>query len=351
MSDVFTRNVEVISLTRSGTTITARCDDAHGLKSGNAVSIVGARTPIVISSIDRTLTIATLVTAADHDLTEPVAPTITISGAAEAEFNGTFKVLSIPNRRTISFKVANSGPASGSGPMILEDGESFIRSYNTMYRVDEILNQVEFTFQQTDATLPNPLGTITARARARISKAVDPERAIAAYTEQAIGDAWMFVVLEDVNASKDRSSREDGISRQSKGDEFRQPIVQPFTLYVFLPVSDDISGVAAGRDQAEDLFRPICQSVLFKSFNSGLFASEQGLVHFFGHRTFQVNPAVYVHSFSFEQTVDLTVDDTVGPADDVAFRQIELTMFPDVGVDGTGVESMTSSIDLDDTQL
>ena len=68
--DDFTTQIAVSSLTRSGTTVTATTAAAHGLETGQQVNITGAQTPISIVSIDRVGIVATLVTDADHDMTE-----------------------------------------------------------------------------------------------------------------------------------------------------------------------------------------------------------------------------------------------------------------------------------------
>lgn len=332
LTDRFTNDVTITSLTRSGTVMTAACDEPHLVSPGDAVSIVGAITPIVISDLKRTGVVGTLVTAADHDVSSKKAqPTIMISGSPTSEFNGTFAVIDAPDRRTIRYTVADSGPTTGDPTgSILEDGESRLRSYNTAYAVLETPTPTTFTFTQADATIPNPIGTIVARTKARVAQAVDPDRAIAAYTEQNLAELWAIVVLEDVPASKSREIRSDATSNTQRGNFYRQQVIQPFTVYLFVPVSGSKSGTL-GRDEAEVLFRPICRSLIFSKFNSQLAVGEQGPVQFVSHGAFRYDTTVYIHAFSFEQVVDLSIDDTVGPDLDVAFRCIDLKLVPQLG--------------------
>jgi len=350
VTDKLTTNVPVASLTRSGTVVTAACSAPHGLEVGAAVSISGAVVPIPITSLTRSGTTGTLVTSTDHDLTSPVAPTVTISGAVEASFNGTFSVIQVRNRRTITFSMADSGPVTATGSPRLEGGESALRQYNSAYAVTEVPNPSTFRFVQAVASLPNPIGTISARTRARVSSTVSPARAVAAYTQQSRDALWLFAVLEDVVASKSREIRSDAVDNIQRGNYFRQQVTQPFSLYLFIPVTDEIGGREA-RDVAEDLFRQICRAVLHSKFDSGLAAGRQGTVQFVGHGTFDYDPtSVYVHSYSFQQTVDLTFDDTVGPDLDVAFREVVLTQFPDLEL-GTGLANLVANVDLDDVPL
>ena len=357
LTDRITNDVPVNSLTRSGTLITAACDEKHGLKVNQGVAIVGAKTPIVISTFTRSGAVGTITTATDHDRTLNLASTVKTnlsktvltSGATESEFNGTFTMNQVVNRRTILVAMTDAGPTAATGSPILEDGESLLRDYNTTFPVAEVLDEVTFKFVQSDTTIPSPIGTITARTKPRITLAVDIQRAIASYTEQKIDELWLYVVLEEVFASKDRGERSDAVSNRTRGTEFRQQVVQPITLYLFVPVSGSVSG-QLGRDEAEDLFRPLCRSLLFSSFDSGLAVGAQNPVQFVSHGAFRYNTAVYVHAFGFQQVADLTFDDTVGADLDIAFREIDFTMFPDVD-GGTGVSSLTATIDLDDTPL
>lgn len=96
----------ISSITRSGTTATLMTSAAHGLETGNWVTVVGATpagfngnyqvtvpaTPAAqtISSITRVTTTATLTTAAAHGLV--TGNIVTISGATPAGFNGTYAV-------------------------------------------------------------------------------------------------------------------------------------------------------------------------------------------------------------------------------------------------------------------
>lgn len=348
LTDKLTDDIVVNSIVRSGSVMTANCDAAHGLEPGDRVAIVGAVEPIPISSLTRSGTTGTLVTSTDHDLTEPVASTVTISGATESEFNGTFTRTSILNRSTIIFEMADAGPTTATGSPVLEGAESALRQYDSSYAVLEAPSKVAFTFAHAATTLPDPIGTIVARAKARVSASATIERALAAYTKQAIDKLWAFVVIEDVVASKNRAIGSDALENLQPGHEFRQQLIQPFTVYTVTPTADQLSGMVA-RDQAEDLFRSICQSLLGHRFDSGLqVAATQGTVAFVSHGTFAYNTSIYVHAYSFQQVVDLVFEDTVGPALDVAFRDIALTMTPDLpGAQGLG--TMTAAIDLDES--
>jgi hypothetical protein len=344
--DDFTTSFSISSLTRSGTTVTATTATAHGLAIGKSVNIVGAQTPITISSIDRVGIVATLVTAADHDMTEGAFTSVEISGATESEFNGTFTLIRVLNRRTITFQVADSGPTSATGSPLLLNGSSALQSYNGLKKVTTVPTTTTFTYEITDSTLFTPAaGTITAKIKPRISGAAEDVRALASYTAQKTDDAWLYVVVNDGVANKNRTLDIDGTDNVQRTNHFKQFISQTVSLFVFLPTSGTISGRKA-RDRAEELLRPICQSILFAKFDSLLAAGKYNALMFNEHGFHGYDTAFYIHRYTFELTLLMGVDDTVGADEDVAFRDISMTQNHDVG---TGV--ITSDIDLDDEPL
>ena len=347
-SDNFTSNINVTSLTRSGTTVTANTAAAHNRSVNEQVNIIGAQTPIVISTLTRLGTVGTLETSSDHDMTENFSATVEISGATEAEFNGTFNLINVKNRRKITFVMADAGPTTATGSPLLLNGSSIFKDYNGLYKITSTPTTTSFTYEITDATLYTPAsGTIKAKSEPRISGAISVERIVQAYTKQPQSEYWAFVVMGDVAASKSRKIESDATDNQQRSNEFRQQIIQPFSIIVAIPVTSEIAARAA-RDESEDIFRDICRAVLFKKFDSQLFVGAQNPVQFVDHGFTAYNTAFYMHTYNFEATADITFDDTVGYDDDVAFRDIILNMTLDLG---TEEDPVTANIDLDDEPI
>lgn len=342
--DDFTINVTGVSLTRSGTTVTVTTSDAHGLDAGNQVNITGAQTPINCS-ITRSGIVATLVTDADHDMTENAGFNVQIEGATEAEFNGTFDLLTVPNRRTITFLVADSGPVTATGSPLLLNGSSPLQSYNGLKEVSAAPTATTFEYEVADSTLFTPAsGSIVIKTLPRISSGVTLERIIAAYTAQLTGKAWLFIVLGDGIADKSRGIDTDATDNVQPGNDFDQRLIQVVQAFVFLPAADEIAA-RASRDRCEELLQPICQSILTAKFPS-LVENNNNPLMITGHGFQFYNSAFYVHQYAFEATLQMGDTDTFKPTDDVAFRDIELDMSFDVG---TG--AIESDIDLDDEPL
>lgn len=346
LSDKFTTDFAITALTRSGTTVTATTAAAHGLGVGKQANVVGATTPLAVSSLTRVGAIGTLVTTNNHDMTEGYSTEVILEGSTEAEFNGTFVLLSVPNRKTVTFTMVDAGATAATGSPLLTNGSSALQSYNGLQDITAVPSTVQFQYEITDSTIFTPAGgAIVARTEPRISSAVSEELLIDAYTKQPQGGLWAFVVLGDVFASKNRNILSDATDNIQRGDHYRQQLIQPFSIMVFTPTAAQI-GARAARDEAEDLLRPICRSVLFKPFDSGLYVGKQGPVQFVSHGFAHYNKAFYVHAYEFQQVVDIQFEDTVGYDVDVAFRDISVTM----GV-STGNEVMTAEINLDDEAL
>ena len=67
---------------------------------------------------------------------------------------------------------------------------------------------------------------------------------------------------------------------------------------------------------------------------------------FSSHGLQAYNTAFYAHQYTFEATLQFGASDTFTPSDDVAFRDIDMTMGLDVGT-----ETFNTLIDLDDVPL
>jgi len=351
LSDAFTSNAPIRSASRSGTMLTFTCDDPHGLEAGASVAIANARTPLVVASVSRVGALGTLETVDRHDLTAGTAGTIELAGANEANFVGVFTVTRVVNRRTLEFSIADAGALTGTGTITVLGASSALQDYNATYAVLDTPTPTSFRVAHPATTLAAPVRTaavaMEARTRPRVAAGLTPERIAQTYTAQRAADLWLFVSLGDVEASKSRSIKSDAVDNLGAGTEFRQQLLQNFTVYAYVPTSAELSAEQA-RDRAEEIFPAVCQSILFSQLDSGLAVGRQGRVMFTNHGFFAYNQAVYVHAFTFQQVVDLTFGDTVGHDLDVAFRDIDLALFPVLPAGGTEAVSMDAHVDLDD---
>lgn len=342
--DDFTTNVAVSSLTSSGTTAIATTATDHGFQINQQVNISGALAPIEITSLTRSGILGTLVTSGDHDITENAGFTVQISGANEANFNGTFTLEAVPNRRTIIFLMDDSGATTATGTPLLLSGSNPFAGYGGLVKITATPAANQFQYEVPDGLYSPASGTITAKANPRIASASTFERLIEAYTKQAAGAAWLFVVLGDAVADKNRNIDTDATDNIQSGNYFNQRLIQNVQLYCFIPAKNEIAAANA-RDKCEELLKPICRSILAVKFPS-LVENKNNPLMITGHGFQAYSSAYYVHQYAFEATLQLGESDIFVPADDVAFRDIDLTAGLDIGT-----ETFNTLIDLDDEPL
>ena len=358
-TDLFTvSSFSIISLTISGTTVTATTSVKHGLSTGNIATIAGAKTPIDVSAltfvanagIGNTGGIVTAVTATNHDFTEGFEQEVVMVCATEADYNGTFDLATTVNRKTATYLIDGNPttPATGS-PQILYEYAPAAAGYNGN-KVITVTGTKTFTYTVTQTITNNAQGTITAANGLRISGAVSVEKAVGAYTQQGANELWGFVVLGDPFTSKDRHVSSDAISTLATGDDYRQRVIVPFSVFIITPSTDGIVGREA-RDLMEDVRVALYKSILRVEFDSVLSAAQVYVSTASGDRFVGFADAYYTHEFEFQTVVDITFADTVDPAYSVAFRDIDLFFNDPDNSDGDDIIMQTEDISLDEVPL
>ncbi len=345
LTDRFTTNVAVTSLTRTGTSIAVKCDEAHGFEEGDFVAIVGADVRIPVA-LTRSGVVGTCVTTDVHDLTKKANKklSITFSGANEAEFVGSFDVIQIEDENTITFTMPDAGPTPATGSPVIHDAAGPLKNYNSTVEIVSTPSLVDFTFEQPDTTIPDPVGAIEARGAPRIGGLARAQYVIRLYSEQAADEYWLYVVPEGVEASKDRNEFSDHTANHGRGTEYIQQLIERVTIFVVIPATQDETG-SISSDIARDLFRPIARSLLFSGFDCGLAnGTHGGLVQFERHVLVDFNGATYIHAYEFSRQYDLTYDDTVGDDLNVALRDLRVEMF---FKEGTGITKIVIEPPLD----
>lgn len=344
LTDLFTDDLTVVSITSSVTTATVTTSVAHGLATGDVARIFGTLVPNTITTLTQVDNIASATTATPHDLTEGFSDTkidpLTIEGATEAEYNGSHQLLTVPDRNNFTYQITGdpSSPATGSS-ILLEDLKF---GYNGLFIVT-VTGPTTFTY-----TIPQPLGspaggTIFCRVRPRIGDLISQERAAQIYTEHPPAELVLFVVPGERVANKDRSTLTDATNTIGKGTDFRQLVIQPIALYLFIPTSDQL-GAGQARDLANDLIVPLSSSLLRVLFPSGFIEQPYSGIVFNSDNFAAYNGSLYVHQYIFEATEYITYPDTEAPDLGVAFRDIDMSFDSDF----SGEEIMTAKVNLDD---
>ena len=312
----FSTTLSVTGLVVSSNVATVTTTADHGLTTNDIVIVKNAITPNPITSLTRVGNVATAITANNHSLTKQTRgqQLVTISGANEGDYNGSKALIDILSSTSFTYKVANNPTTPATGSPILE--EFFLNSdedggFSSINGAHQIIVTGTTTFTYVTNTVPDvtAIGTIQVEKSPRISGAVSLERAVESYTRQSPDQLWGFVVLEDRTANKDRNINIDATSSKSAGADSRQIIISPFTFYVIVPTSNQLSARAA-RDKMEDLMSPLFQSLIGVRFTAGLACNDWAELTFLEHGFQDYVNAYYIHRFSFESVFDITFGDT-----------------------------------------
>jgi hypothetical protein len=336
ITDSFTDNISISSLNRSGSTVTAVSTSPHGLDTGDYAFIKGAYNPINITSAVRTGTSVLCTTSDTHDLTEGFNCEVLISGFNEAEYNGTFDLVSVTDRNTFTYEVQSglSNQPTGTGVLNEDLAISFLNNLDFGYNGYRQITKVDdTTFTYNIANTPNSpaTGTITASINPRISGAISFEVAKASYEKQTTGKLWAFVIIEDGAAGRDRRQDSDTTYTDERGNYYLQDYIQPFSVYVFSPCKNEYSARAT-RDLMSDVRINLYKSLLTYKPDTGFSDEKKYGITAVSDNFSEYNNSYYIHRFQFEIMSSILVED-VFKEYSVALQSITVKTKNENGVD------------------
>lgn len=343
----FSDQIGFTSLIAVTTTVTATTTAAHGKTTGDAITITGVRVenPVTLSVSGTTVTGTT---SFDHDLTEfdgfgnkPDFATVTISGTNETEYNGTFNVVTVPNRRTFTYELPATPSGPPTGTIILE--EDRIDGYNGRFIIT-VTGATTFTYGV--AVAPPGLAVITGSAtthvKTRISVAINADRIFEAYTKQPPSDIWLFVIPRDTAISNDRDLLNDAtVSWMTGTQERRIKTIVNFDVMVIFPATSQIAA-AESRDDAEEIAVSLYKSIGGFKPSTTLAALNQFVVTPTGHGFGRYNGAIYAHLYNWQLIEEIINADTFREGDR-AFRDARLIFTNDFDEN-----IIDTNVDLDD---
>ncbi len=325
-ADRYTEFVDIDTITGDGAEATADTAAAHGLSIGDPVYITN--TAVETSIIDNPLNVGgflSLETATNHDLTLgwPPHEEVTISGFTTGDYNGTFPLTAVPNRKNFTVNVGGSfGPIVFTGSEILQ--EIVLGGFNGTYQVTSVPSTTSFTF--ASAFTVDSIGG-QAVTQIRIVGMENIDRAENEYSKQLNDKLWIFVTQPaSVSISKDRRAEGDAQSEQAATTDYQLDILDGFEVYCLVPATGSKAGLAPS-----DLARDTVLSDLLKSVQrfdppSGLSSPTPSRVIFTNHGRFAYRGAYYIHQYVFQIPLRMTTGDTVQVVPTVAFRDVDLTI-------------------------
>ncbi len=205
LTNDFTDQISITSLTRSGTTVTAVTDTVHGLADEADTTIAGAKEPINITSLTRDGSTVTAICDVNHKLPDPDKLRkddpffVEIANSSPDDYNGTFKLTGTPGSTTFEYAITATpaSPATTAGDLLLTD--TFL--YNGFKSIT-LIDTTSFSYEIENDNLQSPAqGTIVLHKNPRIDWAASLDNTVDDYTDRNESDdvpqVRLYVVVSD----------------------------------------------------------------------------------------------------------------------------------------------------------
>ena len=340
-TDLFSDVLDISGIVATATVATITTAKIHKMADGDAVVLSNVGTNTSITGVSQDGLIFTFTTGTDHDITldDLDHENATLDGFTDPLWNGSFLITDVPNRRTFKVKSTNTIPTL-NGNEILQEVRS--DGVNGRFKVTKV-NETKFTIDGTFLASNYSGGKVSTRVR--VAGSASPQRATQEYTQQNISELWAFVVMTDIQVSKDRNTKNDSDASIPQGTEMRQRAMDGFEIFIFQNTTKDISATDAIDIARHDLMLPLLKSVYGASFESGLSGDTDFRTVFVSSGFQDYTKSVLIYSYAFQALYDLTDGDTVEPSDTRAYRDV--TGIQAIGGDDTLDMELTIDMDVD----
>ena len=329
---------------------------SHGLSAGTPLAISAGRVenPITAAQLGDSGQRVMFTTGEDHDFNSPSAPNIpnnvTLRGFTNPVYNTTHQIYNVPNRRNLIINLPTgetTAPTLNGNEVAEEDRNAGIKGFHTVTSVTDANNFVV----QINNVPPLPVGPITGLeilTNVRVVSAADIQRAREIYTKQDPGqEIWAFVIMGDLDVSKDRHTLNDSTAGFTFQDMALLRFLQNFSVAVFIPTVQDLSGSAAQNLAYDDIYNSLVKVLYGFGFNDPDSAIQYVTVTTGHGSNPPYNASWYEHVYDWQLPFAVDFSDGFDEVVDVAFRDIESTW--DVNRDAAA--QMILNINLDEEPL
>tara|TARA_R110000868_G_scaffold378674_1_gene644238 strand:+ start:36 stop:1118 length:1083 start_codon:yes stop_codon:yes gene_type:complete len=319
-TSLFNNNLPVISFNVVGNVITIVFSSNHNLINNDKILIHNALIDINIDTLTSDNGLITATTLQDHDLTKNWQENVTIKNSDIPTLNGSFKLNSVPNRKTFTFKNTTVINNPLGNPILLQNyDDNIINDFHTITVVDPIT--ISINVPENIYTSIN-IENVLVSTKIRISGGSNLERVIDSYEGSSNIDYWLFVILDDCQIGKARSSPLDAVQNLSNLNAWNIEQLANFSIYAFIPSKNEITGRKA-RDIAEMLRLPLYKVLINSSFNPQLTSSiPMSNVTPLNDNIAGYSKSYYIHDFKWQQINQITSNDVFQNPKTKSFRNL-----------------------------
>jgi hypothetical protein len=331
----FSNNQIVTANIIAGTPQTLSCySSGHGLTNGQNVLISNSLIDNSITDVSGfTDTDGTsglrFTTDVEHDLTMSYPDNlnsqdkIELQGFTDITLNGYFILYAVPSDNTFEIVFNGTTPVLTGVEVLREIRQIGIDGTWPVSIVDQDNFNIVLKGSPQFSILPVP--KLNCYFSFRIKTAADFLRSEQLYTAQATGKYYAFIIMEDCRASKSRESTSDAMSENTANSSQRTRTLNRFSIDVFIPTRDEISGSIAINYCWTTMLQNILnclQGIQFNTFDNSNFVT-----NFVMHGSVKHVNAYYVHAYTFEYVYDISVEQSALQkfTDSRALREIKLS--------------------------
>ena len=302
----------------------------HGFMTGNRIRLINSLLDNGINGVVEFSDAFRFTTNVPHDLTLGYTDNledgkIEMQGFTDVNFNGFFDLVAVPSSTTFEIdKNSLTLPVLNGNEVLRENREVGINSILTISNVvDADIFEVSLDgFPDFDT---KPVITPSIITGYRIGIAVDVDRAEGIYTKLGNNKLWAYIIMDDVNASKDRNNETDAVRTDTPQNEQRIKNVGAFNIIVFIPTTDQLSA----QDALELSYIEIYESMLavMAGVNFLVFGNSSYVTTLTSHGIVDYKNSYYMHMYSFENVYEPINEDTFSGKNinSVAFRRINIS--------------------------
>lgn len=329
LTDLFNTNVNVSGQIIAGSPQILRINyDNHGFDVGKGIVLANALidNSIIAKTFYPDDDILRLTTNKTHDLTFAYEDNlnegkIELRGFTDSNLNGFHELIAVASSTVFDISYTSDITLNGN-EVLREIREIGIEGIFEVSNVIDVNNfEVELTGLPEFDILPIPQLQLSYNYNMEI--VADIDRAEQLYTKNTSNS--LFVIMENCIASKDQRIDSDSIALPTVQNLQRQRTLNDFSIVVFLPTKNDLSGSKAVQLCWTDIFTYMLNTMTGVKFED--FDNSQFLTVFKEHGQTRYNNAYYGHAYTFEYSFDIQESESFIAKfpRTVAFRRVDVS--------------------------